>query len=496
MGFTTQIFVFIFLPLSLAAYYGVLGLEKLGRFGQQLQKMHLRDWALIAAGLGFYGWACFDGIFRLLLYMLLVYILGQVIGGTWNSDPAVLAKNKSGAGEREPVQRALTCFLVLFLVLILVYSKYWNQVVAVWNWLFGTKVPASPITAPLAISFLTFSSVSYLVDIARGQAGSGSLRECLLYLSFFPKLISGPTVLWRDFYGQIPSRDVKLDGLADGVTRIMIGFVKKVLIADTLGACIAKIPETNVDIPTAWIGAFLYMLQIYYDFAGYSDIAIGLAKLFGFEIRENFHFPYCSASVGEFWRRWHISLGTWFREYVYFPLGGSRGRLGMTLRNLGIVFLLTGIWHGNGWSYLIWGCINGACVILERLLQEKGVWNKIPRGLRWLSTMAITLLCWEFFRFGDLSSVLQWGKTAIGVIRYQDIHTWQYYFDTQIFVIAGIGFLGATLWGAKPVQLWYQRAVAGRVGYAIRQIVLGLLFGVALMAMVSSVYSPFIYFQY
>ncbi len=303
MGFTTQIFIFVFLPLYLAAYYGALALERLGRFGRQLEKLGLHDWVLIAASLSFYGWSCFDGMFRLLLYMLLVYMFGLVIGKTWNSDPAILSQNESVTFQKDPVQKAVTFFLVMIIVFFLVYSKYWPQVVAIWNWLFVTQVPVRSITAPLAISFLTFSSVSYLVDISRGRAASGSLRECMLYLSFFPKLISGPTVLWKDFHGQIPERKVKLDALAQGITRIMAGFAKKVLIADTLGACIVKIPETMIDSPTAWISAFLYMLQIYYDFAGYSDIAIGLAKLFGFEIKENFHFPYCSTSIGEFWRR-------------------------------------------------------------------------------------------------------------------------------------------------------------------------------------------------
>ncbi len=181
---------------------------------------------------------------------------------------------------------------------------------------------------------------------------------------------------------------------------------------------------------------------------------------------------------------------------MYFPLGGSRGKLTLTLRNLGIVFLLTGIWHGNGWNYLVWGGINGALVILERLLQEKGVYGRIPKCLRWLATMAVTLFCWEFFRFGNLSSVLQWGKIAFGAIRYQNIHTWQYYFDMQIFVIAIIGFLGATLGGTKPVQRWYQRIAGTKLGYGIQQAVLTVLFALAIMFMVSSVYSPFIYFQY
>lgn len=496
MGFTTPIFVFAFLPLCLITYYGVRAIEKLGRIGRWFEKIRLHDVLLAIAGMGFYAWSCFDNIFRLLVYALLVYVFGYAISKSHTANLHVMITDGKETQKKYPLRNLITGSCVAAVLFCLIYSKYWTEVVSVWEWLFNTTIQGHSITAPLAISFLTFSAISYLADISKGKATEGNLLDCLLYLSFFPKIISGPTVLWRDFQTQISNRKTNLDGLSDGFTRIMIGFVKKVLIADTVGACLSKIPAKNIDVPTAWISAFLYMLQIYYVFAGYSDIAIGLAKLFGFEVKENFNFPYCSISIGEFWRRWHISLGSWFREYVYFPLGGSRGGMKKTLRNLGIVFLLTGLWHGNGWNYLIWGGINAVCVILERILSGKPIYEGLPKWLKWLATMFITLICWEFFRYGSFHSVLRWGAIACGLIKYQNINTWQYYFDAQIATIAVIGLLGATIFGMKSVRTRYQKLISCEVGYAIQQIILLVLFVIAVMFMVSSGYSPFIYFQY
>lgn len=497
MGFTTQVFFFVFLPASLLAYYGTAALEKWGKIGAFLQKIRLRDVVLVLVGLAFYGWTWFGGIFRILLYVMMVYLFGLLTDACRRANWCLRLPRKAGAeGKRVPLCRVLPLVLSLVVLSVLIYSKYWGQVVAIWNWLFRTEIVASQPVALVGISFITFSAISYLVDLARGDAAPGSLLDCALYFTFFPKVISGPTVLWKDFSPQIPRRNTDFEGVYEGINRIMIGFVKKLLLADTLGACVASIPATGIDMVTAWGSAFLYMLQIYYDFAGYSDIAIGLSRLFGFSVKENFNFPYLSSSIGEFWRRWHISLGAWFRQYVYFPLGGSRKGLAATLRNLSIVFLLTGIWHGNGWNYLVWGGINGICVVAERLLSKNRAYNKTPQAIKWLFTMAVTLVCWEFFRFGSLDKVLQWGKVALGLVSFTRINTWQYYFDTQIVVLALVGALGATVLGMDPVQKQYQRLKNTRAGFALHQMILVLLFAVAILFMVSSTYSPFIYFQY
>ncbi|MGC4017980.1 MAG: MBOAT family O-acyltransferase [Muricomes sp.] len=236
---------------------------------------------------------------------------------------------------------------------------------------------------PLGISFITFSAVSYVVDIYRGDSSAGSILDTALYISFFPKVVSGPIVLWKDFQPQIKNRTVNDVQFMDGLNRIMIGYAKKVLLADSFGLMVADIQqkmEAGMDVPTAWWCALLYMLQIYYDFAGYSDIALGFGKLLGFQFKENFHFPYVSASITEFWRRWHISLGAWFREYIYIPLGGNRKGKTRTLVNLFIVFLVTGIWHGAGWNYglgsNIYSKFNLQPVYLFSILKEKAAYEK------------------------------------------------------------------------------------------------------------------------
>ena len=255
--------------------------------------------------------------------------------------------------------------------------------------------------------------------------------------------------------------------------------------------------SSAVDVPTAWGVSLLYMLQIYYDFSGYSDIAIGLSNMLGFSVKENFDFPYISCSITEFWRRWHISLGTWFREYIYFPLGGSRKGKNRAIINVAVVFVLTGIWHGAGWTYMLWGMINGACNVFEKLVAEKKWYIKTPRIIKWGATMTVTFFCWELFRFNYFSPCIQWFKTMFGMGDYSNVpYTWQYYFDNQIIVFALIGIVGASLFGLPKIQNAYKRFTEKPIGYFINQLVIVSLFVVSILFMINSTYSPFIYFQY
>lgn len=239
------------------------------------------------------------------------------------------------------------------------------------------------------------------------------------------------------------------------------------------------------------------MLQIYYDFSGYSDIAIGLARLLGFEFKENFSFPYRSVSISEFWRRWHISLGTWFREYIYIPLGGSRNGRFQTLRNLAVVFITTGIWHGAGWNYIIWGGINGFCVIFERIIRDKKLYHILPDMVKWITTMGITLFCWQFFRFQNIAEVWNWMKVMFGVFQFDIIpYSWQYYFDMKIVTLIVIGIFGSTLFGRKKIGDLFQKIFLSEVGFVVKELCLLILFIMSILFMVNSTYSPFIYFQY
>lgn len=486
MLFTTQVFLFVFLPICLAAYYFILFLQKRSKAGAFLQKIRAADLVLIAAGCSFYLWSCFDDLFRLLAYIIVIWLAGHFIG----------KRRDSGTADAAHASGVILAAGIAFAVFVLVHFKYIGTLTEVWNFFFKDSRTHDPVAAPLGISFITFSAISYLADIKTGKARPGSLLDCLLYITFFPKVVSGPITLWRDFYGFIDSRTVTLDGISYGVSRVMIGFAKKLILADTFGSALAAMDEA-VDVPTAWFAALLYMLQIYFDFSGYSDIAIGLSGMLGFPMKENFNFPYLSRSITEFWHRWHISLGTWFREYIYIPLGGSRQGKKRTVLNVLTVFLLTGIWHGAGLGYFLWGMINGVCNVIEKLIGEKKFYKKTPGLVKWLFTTLITFFSWELFRFGKLSLFNDQLMIMFGLKRFTAIpYTWRYYLDAQIVTLAVIGALGATVWGLPKIRNAYLKFTGTKTGYLINQLVFVLLFIISVMFMVSSQYSPFIYFRY
>ncbi len=523
MNFTSQIFLFGFFPICFAAYFVVELLENRACLSRMIQKFRFKDLIVIGMSFLFYMWACFDDVFWLCFYIVGVYGAGLWIQYLYHKGlyiPVFSVRNKEDSVcEKKIPLSVFPLFLTILAVLFfLIYFKYTGFLTKVWNWMFGSSWSVSTGLAPLGISFLTFSAISYLADISRGSAEAGSLIDCMLYLSFFPKIASGPIVLWKDFKPMIANRHTKLENIICGLNRIMIGFMKKLILADSFGACVHKIPLSDVDQISAWGGVFLYMLQIYYDFSAYSDLALGLSKLLGFQFSENFNFPYCSKSISEFWRRWHISLGAWFREYVYFPMGGSRKGLHRTLWNLAVVFALTGLWHGAAGNYILWGGIQGALVLMERVIQEKVRENrlqtsesglasekektkqrhpKILDGIKWLAVMGITMFSWQLFRFSSLGEVWRCVRILFGQLSFEDIYyTWRYYFDRQIITLAFMGAAGAVLFGNKRLQAMVQRCLATKLGFAVQEMLLLLLFVISILFMVNSTYHPFIYFQY
>ncbi len=492
MAFTTQIFTFVFMPITFILYYPLWFLQKRWAF---LQKFRATDILLILFSLAFYSWTCFDDAFLLLAYIVLVYLFGTLIKHFRHKGLYIQLYNKQGGGGSLSVALIFTLACCALVAITLVHFKCMPIIAPVLEFLFKTPVTASSIIAPLGISFIAFSAISYLADVYNGKADAGNFIDFLLYISLFSKVVSGPIVLWRDYKNQ--TADISFNRFIDGMTRVMIGFSKKLILADVFGACIASINNTNADAFTVFGSALLYMLQIYYDFSGYSDIAIGLSKMFGFDFEENFNFPYISTSITEFWRRWHISLGRWFREYVYFPLGGSRRGQRATILNIAIVFLLTGIWHGAGWTYILWGAINGICNIIEKLIGTKKLYIKTPKIIKWFFTMFVTFFCWELFRAPDISYALNsiaimFGIKQPGAFNY----TWQYYFDTRIIVLTIIGIIGATVFGIPWVQKIYKKFEETAIGYIITRIFIFAMFVISVLFMVNSTYSPFIYFQY
>ncbi len=493
MGFTTQTFLFFFFPLSILGYI-------IFEFAERLKidifrKIRAKDLALIIISLCFYAWAGLSDTLVMIVYTLAIHVLAKWIE---TSKTHILVEKNIAQTDKKP-RKTHIIPLVISLILIISYLailKYASVSINTFNQIFQTKITLA-LLAPLGLSFITFSSISYIVDTYRGDAKAGTIVDCALYILFFPKIVSGPIVLWKDFNAQSSSRTMTLDNATRGITRVMMGFIKKLILADTFGSVLADIGANSIDQITAFGSIILYFLQIYYDFSGYSDIAIGLSSLFGFDVDENFNFPYRATSITQFWRRWHISLGKWFKEYVYIPLGGNKCGLKRTLLNLFIVFILTGIWHGAGWNYLLWGIINAVIVVIERLLFNSKFYQKTPTFIKWMLT-TITLLClWQIFRFEDISSASNVFTALFGKAQNESInYTWQYYFDKQTILLSIIGFLGATVLGNAKIDGFFKKIAKTKTGYSIMLAFLVIGFVVSIFFMVNSTYSPFIYFRY
>lgn len=483
MGFTSVIFLFLFVPGSICLYYLAFLLEK----NSLLKRIRVKDIALVCISIAFYGWTGRKGIKFICIYVIFVYLLGNIV---------TLSRKKS------KVRQIFMGIGAVGLVVILYYYKYTEFTAQMLNDFFSKEISWQISWVPLGISFITFSAISYLVDVYRGDAPKGNLLDVALYLTFFPKVVSGPIVLWKDFSLKIKCKKISIDNFFNGLNRIMIGFAKKLILADYFGSVVSLIQEQvvyGIDLPTAWGCTLLYTLQIYYDFSGYSDIVIGLSNIFGIEIDENFRFPYTAISITDFWRKWHISLGNWFKEYIYIPLGGNRKGKIHTLINLGIVFVITGIWHGAGGNYIFWGVLHGTCRIFEKCVEKKRWYLKIPKVIKWAITMMIVNIGWEAFRFSNLKELFDYYKIMFGITRcnLEDIFfQFAYFFDHKTIVLCVIGILGATLFSAQKIKKLVCNLQHNCVGLVIQEVILLGLMISSVICMVNSTYSPFIYFRY
>lgn len=540
MGFTTQTFLFLFFPACVLIYYLFYMLSTRGPLAKPFTKAQVPEIILIIISLFFYNWAGVGEAWKLVIYIAAVYGMGWGIQykrdyvkkpkdqfGYYMDEPEPKEEEPEEDPELEnldPIERrkreikkrlaeeqkaqekpkwwkeidwikfGIITACVTLVVCILIYFKYAEFITDLFTFNFSGKQKS--LVAPIGISFITFSAISYLVDIHRGQADCKNPIDCALYLCFFPKVISGPIIKWKDFKPQCGEKILTLDKAFEGVERIMMGFAKKLIIADTLGACIASTTGVAIDVPTAWGINFLFMLQIYFDFSGYCDIAIGLGKLLGYDLKENFNFPYLSTSIGDFWRRWNISLGEWFKEYVYIPMGGNRKGTGRTVLNLAVVFLLSGLWHGAGWTFLIWGLLNGLFRILEKLMENSGFYNGIPAFFKWLCTMVIVYFLWIFFRFNNFGDLADWFKVMFGAGKGTAQYSFLYYFDWRIIAFAAIGFLGSTVLGIESFKDSCERKRDSSGAMFFREVLGIILFAVAVLFMVNSAYTPFMYYQF
>ena len=464
MLFSSLTFVFLFLPV-------VWGLHT-------VLPRRWRNPMLIAASLFFYAWG---------QPVYLPVILASI---TLNHAAALL------------VSKGKTVLIVALCanLAMLGFFKYAGFLADNVNALLGLELPKPVLALPLGISFFTFQSMSYVVDVYRGRiAVQRRWDKVALAISFFPQLIAGPIVRYADIDTQIDGRKTTLYDTAEGIRRFLMGLGKKVLVADALAvmvdgmmtAGLSQLPAAN-----AWLLMVGYALQIYFDFSGYSDMAIGLGRIFGFRYLENFNAPYHAKSVSEFWRRWHISLGSWFRDYLYIPLGGSRVRLPRQMLNIGVVWMLTGLWYGASWNMVIWGLYHGFWVAAERLFLARAL-GRLPRLFSHLYLLPVVVVGWVFFRTENLADAGAVLGAMTGSGRLGDSMTASYLLDFGWIVAIGIAL-------ASPLPKWCGNALRrvaaeGRRATAadfVRLAGYGIVFLLAIMKLAVGSYSPFIYFQF
>ena len=387
MNFASLLFIWLFLPFSIGGYYIL-------RFF--FKNIRVRNVWLLLCSLLFYAWGEAKYIYILVVTILLSYLGGKIL-------------EKSNGKTKK---RCVLFFTIAILVCCLAYFKYFNDI------LYFLKGVRGTVHLPIGISFFTFQAISFLIDVYRDDAkiDSVNLLDYSLYVSFFPQLIAGPIIKFKEIKEQIENRKENTLQFSDGVHFFAMGFFRKVIIANGVATIVDRIYQMEGDDLTfwfCWLAAISYTIQIYYDFSGYSLMAIGLGKMFGFDIVKNFDCPYLSKSISDFWRRWHISLGSWFREYVYIPLGGNRKGNTRTYINLVIVFLLTGIWHGSGATFILWGAYYAFWIVLERIVKRNidGKKNsrekwKCKNVVRNIYSIFVVIVGWVIFRSEDLS-VLQ-----------------------------------------------------------------------------------------
>ena len=464
MLFSSMTFVFMFLPIVCALYL--------------LSSKRFHNPILLAASIIFYAW----GEPKYLAIMLLTILI-----------------NYAGAIAVEKFNSHKKFWLISTIVVdlgLLIYFKYFNFIIDNINNLFHAHINALDVIMPIGISFYTFQALSYVIDVFRGDCkAQKDVYKLALYICLFPQLIAGPIVKYHDVAEQIEDREVNFDKVNTGVKRFIIGLSKKMLIANTLGAIADKIftqPADTFSPLVAWLGSISYTLQLYYDFSGYSDMAIGLGLVFGFQFMENFNYPYISKSITEFWRRWHISLSTWFKQYLYIPLGGNRINKNRTYINLGIVFLLTGVWHGASWNFVFWGLWNGFFIILEKMTGWHNDTDKVPvKILKHIYTIFVFVLGWVMFRADNMTYAWTYLKNMFGLVPVHDItYTMMYYVDNVEIVTLLAGILCA-----MPIfkNMIYVENKAAKLAVNVWLMVLFILSSAAIAA---STYNPFIYFRF
>ncbi|MDE7055154.1 MAG: MBOAT family protein [Oscillospiraceae bacterium] len=461
MIFSSLPFLFFYLMAVLAVY--------------KVSPLKLRNLILLLVSLFFYGWG--EPVYILIMFLSIAvdYVHGMLVE-RWRDD---------GRKARRAVASS-----VFFNLAILVFFKYWDFIAANVNAFTGLGLPVLGLPLPIGISFYTFQTMSYTIDVYRRDAPvQKNVVTFGAYVTLFPQLIAGPIVRYKSVAEQLEGRREDLEKFVSGIRRFSVGAAKKVLLANAIGQLWDQsLAAGSLSAAGAWMGLAAYAFQIYFDFSGYSDMAIGLGRMLGFEFLENFNYPYISKSVVEFWKRWHISLTTWFREYVYFPLGGNRVSKAKWIRNILTVWLLTGIWHGAGWNFLLWGLYYGLWMLAERLFLGKYL-EKLPDVLRHAYTMLIVLIGWALFAVEDMGRLGAYFRSLFGgggLYAPVDGYRLRTYLPTLVILAIGSTPLMKRVWDKL-----------GERGQAALQPVLVLAALVLCTAsLVDAGYNPFLYFRF
>lgn len=472
MVFSNLFFIYLFLPLNLILYYAV-------------PNKTWKNVVLLLFSLFFYSWGEPVWVFLLMLTAFLDY--------TWAK--CIEYFNLTGQQRRKKI--ALIASLVFDLGMLGVF-KYSGFVVENINLLTGLSLPVPQIALPIGISFYTFQTISYVLDVYRGQvAAQKRYYKYLMYLSSYHQLVAGPIVRYSDVAAEIENRTVSAQDFSEGITRFCLGLTKKVVVANVAGSLAGNYLDANLaslSVAGAWFGVLLYTLQIYYDFSAYSDMAIGLGRMFGFHYHQNFNYPYIAKSVTEFWRRWHISLSSFFRDYVYIPLGGKYRH---QIFNICVVWFLTGLWHGASWNFILWGVFYGALLIVEKLGLLK-VLEKIPSVFSHLYLLFLTLIGWTIFYTTDLGKLGGYFGVMFGLSgnALSDPQLSITFMNNLFWLIAAVLFCMPI---TQLVKRWAQaqRSEGVRAGISIVNAIMNvMLLFVCTAMLVGDSYNPFLYFRF
>lgn len=467
MVFSSLIFLFIFFPLTLLLYFIARNIKT-------------KNFILVVASLIFYSWGEPVWVILLIFSSILDYTVSHAI-----------EKHRN-----QPITKFYLAVSVIINLGLLAVFKYSGFFISTVNSVFGLSLPEPAFSLPIGISFYTFQTMSYSIDVYRGNVkAQKSFMNFLMFVSLFPQLIAGPIVRYSDIEDQISKRTVTTEAFSAGTTRFMAGLGKKVLIANYAGSLATSLLKDidSAAVMSVWFGVLFYAFQIYFDFSGYSDMAIGLGKMFGFDYPENFKYPYISTSITEFWRRWHITLSSFFRDYVYIPLGGNRVGVPRQILNLLIVWGLTGLWHGASWNFVFWGLYYFFFLCLEKFILKK-FFDKIPSPIRWLYSMSVVLVGWMIFYFDDFQTLITAFSVAFG-------HAGNAFTDpvSETLVINNVPFILIAAIASTPVLNVIRRLVekSSPLSESILRIVYNIVMLILCVAsLVGSTYNPFLYFRF